>query len=142
MQPPSSPLILTVAQLMAVVASPSPSGKEGHVFVNPVDSSTYITMLCYKNGSLAREALRDRCSNGSWRKFAEQLEQSEPGNQGTIGFFYIKPEITPKVLHTGVFGFDSHSHLLQDWKEPSMEVRAIVESQVSSERSPPSSPLC
>lgn len=28
---------------------------EGHVFPNPVDTESYMVMLCYKNGSLARE---------------------------------------------------------------------------------------
>lgn len=28
---------------------------EGHVLPNPVDTESYMVMLCYKNGSLARE---------------------------------------------------------------------------------------
>lgn len=28
---------------------------EGHIFPNPVDTESYMVMLCYKNGSLARE---------------------------------------------------------------------------------------
>ena len=34
------------------------AGIEGHVFVNPVDSESHMAMLCYKNGSLAREVCR------------------------------------------------------------------------------------
>jgi hypothetical protein len=42
-----------------VVSDPNP-GLEGHVFPNPVDPSSYMTMLCYKNGSLMRQGERCR----------------------------------------------------------------------------------
>lgn len=34
--------------LFAVLATPKPSGKEGHILTNPVDPRTYMAMLCYK----------------------------------------------------------------------------------------------
>jgi len=34
-------------------------GIDGHVLVNPIDPKSYMGMLCYKNGSLCREFIRN-----------------------------------------------------------------------------------
>jgi xylulokinase len=33
-------------------------GEEGHIFCDPVHPRGYMALLCYKNGSLAREHVR------------------------------------------------------------------------------------
>ncbi|KAG9417206.1 hypothetical protein AC1031_001596 [Aphanomyces cochlioides] len=114
-----------------------PSGSEGHVFVNPIDTSTYMAMLCYKNGSLARENVRNRRADSSWETFSRLMEQSPPGNNGYLGFFFLQPEITPVVpaesesqTLSGIYGYDSQGKPV-DFSElpPEVEVRAIVEWQ-------------
>jgi len=49
-------------------------GLEGHFFPNPVDPNSHMVMLCYKNGSLSREAVAKRTADGDWGKFAEHLQ--------------------------------------------------------------------
>ncbi|KAJ0788270.1 putative poly(A)-specific ribonuclease [Helianthus annuus] len=48
---------------------------DGHVVPNPVDPESYMVMFCYKNGSLTREDIRDRCTDKSWDVF-NQYEAS------------------------------------------------------------------
>ena len=46
-------------------------------------------MFCfsYKNGSLTRERIRDKCSEQSWEKFGHFLDTTPKGNNGNIGQF-------------------------------------------------------
>ncbi len=114
------------------LAVPRPSATEGHIFVNPVQPDAYMAMICYKNGSLTREFIRDRHADGSWRVFGEMLRQTEPGNGGRIGFYVKEPEITPTILKTGVtrFGSDGSPAAFS----PPEDVRAVYEGQFLSMR--------
>ncbi|GAB2293704.1 Xylulose kinase 2 [Dionaea muscipula] len=58
---------------------------EGNVFPNPVDTKGYMVMLCYKNGSLTREEIRNRCAEKSWDVFNKHLQQTPPLN----GLYFI-----------------------------------------------------
>ena len=58
---------------------------EGHVFVNPVDTSAYMALLCFKNGSLTREAVRDEHCSKSWDEFVKMMAGEPVGNNGYIG---------------------------------------------------------
>jgi hypothetical protein len=40
---------------------------EGHFFPNPVDPKSYMAMLCYKNGSLSREAVMVTSAHPRWQ---------------------------------------------------------------------------
>ncbi|EQC37004.1 hypothetical protein SDRG_05821 [Saprolegnia diclina VS20] len=125
---------------MFVVAAPEairPSGEEGHVLTNPVDPNTLMGMLCFKNGSLARENVRDRRADGSWAEFSRLMDATPPGNNGVMGFFYLQPEITPVVptesaaptlsdIH-GYMADGSTLDLLH--APPAVEIRAMVEWQ-------------
>ncbi|KAJ3295824.1 hypothetical protein HDU79_008351 [Rhizoclosmatium sp. JEL0117] len=115
-----------------------PSGGEGHVLVNPVDPSTFIVMLCFKNGSLAREAIRDKCCfPQTWDEFNKVLSQTPPGNLGYLGFFHPDPEITPPTAKpaTHVFAPSSKTPITpsphrvpEDPAVPhKVQVRAVVE---------------
>ena len=64
----------------------------GHVFVNPIDHQAYMGMLCYKNASLTRQALRDKHSL-TWEEFGTLLDSTKPANFISINF--PLPEITP-----------------------------------------------
>ncbi|PWA71953.1 xylulose kinase-2 [Artemisia annua] len=70
---------------------------EGHVFPNPVDTDSYMVMLCYKNGSLTREDIRDRCADKSWDIFNQSLKQAPKLNGWKIGFYYKDHEILPPL---------------------------------------------
>ena len=119
--------------VFASLAEPSPSESEGHIFANPVHPDEYMALVCYKNGSLTREDIRDRCAGGAWESFSAALERSAPGNEARIGFYIKEPEITPPILETGTHRFDANDNPA-DAFEPDSDVRAVVEGQFLSMR--------
>lgn len=98
---------------------------EGHVFGAP--TGDYMSLICYKNGSLARERVKDSF-NLDWNQFSDVLKKTPPGNHGKIILPYFQPEIVPLVLQSGVhrFGLDEN--------DVAGNVRAIVECQFLSMR--------
>ncbi|XP_034535055.1 xylulose kinase [Notolabrus celidotus] len=58
---------------------------EGHIFCNPVDWQEYMALLCFKNGSLTRERIRNERAGGSWELFSSSLRDTPLGNTGHIG---------------------------------------------------------
>ena len=98
---------------------------EGHVFGAP--TGDYMSLICYKNGSLAREKIKNKF-NLNWEKFSEILNNTEPGNKGKIMLPYFFPEIVPQVLqpHVYRFGFDKN--------DIEGNVRGIIEAQFLSMR--------
>jgi xylulokinase len=98
---------------------------EGHVFVSP--TGDYMTLICFKNGSLAREAIRE--SHGlDWNDFSQALQSTPSGNDGKIMLPYFEPEIVPNVLEPSVHRFDL------DKNDASGNCRAVVEAQMMSMR--------
>ncbi|KAE8279611.1 Xylulose kinase [Larimichthys crocea] len=104
---------------------------EGHIFCNPVDWQAYMALLCFKNGSLTRERVRDECAGGSWERFSAALRDTPLGNHGNIGFYFDIMEITPPAV--GVHRFDPHDNKVSSLS-PQVEVRALVEGQFLSRR--------
>lgn len=100
---------------------------EGHIFVNPIDCDTYMSLVCFKNGSLTRERIKDDCAEGSWEKFSEYLTKTPTGNNGNIGIYFDVMEIQPLVQ--GIFRFDSADQKVSSFP-PEVEVRAVIESQM------------
>lgn len=115
------------------LSHPAPSASEGHIFVNPVDPKAYMALVCYKNGSLTREHVRNRSAGKSWDKFNSYLAAGDPGNGGNMGFYIKEPEITPPILKTGITRFDVKGRKVGKFP-PSVEVRAVVEGQFLSMR--------
>ncbi|KAJ6422181.1 hypothetical protein OIU84_027180 [Salix udensis] len=128
--------------VFGIASDPKP-GLEGHVFPNPVDTQGYMVMLCYKNGSLTREDVRNRCAEKSWEIFNKCLEQTPPLNGGKLGFYYKDHEILPPLP----VGF--HRYVLPNFTgntveglneqevtefDPPSEVRAVIEGQFLSMR--------
>ncbi|XP_072288468.1 xylulose kinase [Eucyclogobius newberryi] len=103
---------------------------EGHVFINPVDPQHHMALLCFKNGSLARERVRDE-SGGSWSHFSSALTDTPLGNHGNIGFYFDVLEILPAAV--GVHRFDAHNNKVSSFPAHT-EVRALVEGQFLSKR--------
>lgn len=104
---------------------------EGHVFINPVHPQHHMALLCFKNGSLVRERLRDAVAGGSWEQFSSALEQTPLGNDGNIGFYFDVMEILPAAV--GVHRFDAHNNEVSSFPAHT-EVRALVEGQFLSKR--------
>jgi xylulokinase len=100
----------------------------GHVFGNPANG--YMCLMCFKNGSLARERVLHKLGM-DWDAFAKAiLEDTAAGNDGNIMFPYYESEITPLILKPEVklVGDDEFAA----WKKPAAAVRAIVEAQALS----------
>lgn len=124
-----------------ITKDPNP-GLEGHVFPNPVDAEGYMVMLVYKNGSLTREDVRNRCAEKSWDIFNKFLQQTQPLNGGKLGFYYKEHEILPPLpvgFHRYVI--ENFSDMLDGLKDreveefdPPSEVRALIEGQFLSMR--------
>ncbi|XP_071370811.1 xylulose kinase-like [Centroberyx affinis] len=104
---------------------------EGHVFCNPVDQEAYMGLLCFKNGSLTRERVRNECAGGSWEVFSSFLRDTPLGNHGNIGFYFDTMEITPPAV--GVHRFDRDDNKVSSVC-PQAEVKALVEGQFLSRR--------
>jgi xylulokinase len=94
-------------------------------------------MLCYKNGSLAREKVRDEHANEDWVRFNELVATTPPGNEGYWGLYFPLPEIIPSNV-IGDFYFKSEEGLVApvpvETLPGSAHPRAILESQLLSIR--------
>jgi xylulokinase len=100
----------------------------GHVFGNPAGG--FMCLICFANGSLAREKVAERIGL-DWPAFEQAiLEETEPGNQGNLMLPFFIPEMTPKVLAPKVELFGSEK--FNTWQEPATLARAIVEAQALS----------
>ena len=99
---------------------------EGHVFGSPTGG--YMTLICFKNGSLAREKIRERYGVKDWAAFGKLLAQTKPGNGGGILLPWFEAEIVPRVNRPGVHHFDL------DEKDAAANARAIFEAQMMSMR--------
>lgn len=114
------------AAMPSVVADPDGCG---HVFGNPMGGS--MSLQCFINGSLAREAVKERV-HYDWEAFSRAMEKTEPGNRGNLMLPFFRPEISPRM--------DSHapivagSEAFRNWELPDSAVRACVEGQFTNMR--------
>ncbi len=53
-----------------------------HVFGSPTGG--YMTLICFKNGSLAREKIRELYKIADWKKIGALVAQTKPGNDNGI----------------------------------------------------------
>jgi xylulokinase len=84
-----------------------------------------MCLICFKNGSLARERVRQRYQL-DWERFSEALRSTKPGNGGRIMLPWFDAEITPTVLDPGVRRY------CLDEEDAAANVRAVVEAQMMS----------
>lgn len=125
-----------------------------HFFNHPTTPGFYMFMLCYKNGGLAREQVRDLinealhpadvCST-SWVEFdkyllgTKALAQADEGKPVQLGVYFPRPEIVPN-LPAGQwhFQYDTGTDMLTQTAKtphyPYEDARVIVESQLLSMR--------
>jgi xylulokinase len=125
-----------------------------HFLNHPTTAGNYMFMLCYKNGGLAREHIRDAINkttsttDKSWDSFNQTalttpaLGQAQPNDPMRLGLYFPRPEIVPNVK-AGTWRYLYHSKedkldpLESDekaWPIPSADARAILESQFLSLR--------
>jgi len=115
-----------------------------HFMNDPATPGLYMFMLCYKNGGLAREQIRDTLSSEQdWDTFnlkatsTPPLAQSSPSSPMRLGLYFPRPEIVPNV-RAGQWRYSynpsngSLSQLPSD-TDPS-DARGIIESQFLSLR--------
>ncbi|XP_037239672.1 xylulose kinase isoform X3 [Falco biarmicus] len=112
------------------IQEPTPA-LEGHILCNPVDSQTYMALLCFKNGSLMRERIRDDCASGSWDEFSKALSSTVAGNNGNLGFYFDVKEITPEAV--GIHRFNRDNQKVSDFPKD-VEIRALIEGQFIAKR--------
>ena len=94
---------------------------EGHIF--GAADGRFMFLVCFKNGSLAREAVKNWYGL-SWDDFSRILLETAPGNQGKIMLPYFFPEITPLVLEPGIRRFGGLTA-----EDVQGNVRAVAEAQ-------------
>ena len=100
----------------------------GHVFGNPAGG--FMCLICFANGSLAREEVARRVGL-SWPEFERViLSESEPGNAGNFMLPYFVPEMTPKLGEARV-ELDG-SPEFRAFRDPAANARAVVEAQALS----------
>lgn len=93
----------------------------GHVFGNPAGG--FMSLICFRNGSLSREALRDELGL-NWDDFdAVGLAKTPAGNEGLTMLPFYGPEITPRRDFTApVRNFPADA-------PAEVQVRALLEGQ-------------
>ena len=83
-----------------------------------------MSLICFRNGSLAREQVKMR-HQLSWNDFdSEGLARTSPSNGGRVILPFASPEITPRV--------DSNDFVTIGWDEPPTSdewVRGVLEGQ-------------
>lgn len=93
----------------------------GHVFGNPAGG--FLSLICFTNGSLAREKVRE-ANHADWHFFDEvSVQESSPGNNGKLMLPYFEAESTPVVLQPEVVRNYENATAAED-------IRAILESQM------------
>ncbi|GAB7354359.1 hypothetical protein MBLNU459_g4866t1 [Dothideomycetes sp. NU459] len=118
-----------------------------HFMNHPTTAGLYMFMLCYKNGGLAREHVRDKVngqsSDNSWDKFDKlalstpPLSQKYDSDPMRMGLYFPRHEIVPNVqAGQWRYEYDASSQRLTDVSnafDPA-DARNIVESQMLSLR--------
>ncbi|MFH4980175.1 hypothetical protein AB6A40_006884 [Gnathostoma spinigerum] len=105
---------------------------EGHLFRNPVESNSFMGMLCFKNGSFTRNRIRERAGVSTWCQYTHLVAKTPPGNSGNIGFYFDDNEIIPNVSK-GDYRFDSDGNKVESFATE-IEVRAVLEHQCLAKR--------
>lgn len=97
----------------------------GHVFGNPAGG--FMSLICFRNGSLAREALRDQW-NLDWSAFDRDALAATLDSAGmNLMLPFYGPEITPRLdfTHPVLQG----SAEFEAGENPHLQVRALLEGQ-------------
>jgi len=104
----------------AFTCTTAPAAGSSHVFRSP--SGDFMNLICFRNGSLARDWVRQEYRL-TWDDVAAILDAS-PGNHGLIMLPWLETEITPHIASPGLrrFGFDRHDR--------DANIRGLIEGQM------------
>jgi len=109
------------AAMPSVVADPNGCG---HVFGNPAGGS--MSLQCFVNGSLAREAVKDKFAY-DWEAFTSAFSATAPANNGNVMLPFFSPEISPRIeLEAPLL---AGTETFVNWQEADSAIRACVEGQ-------------
>ena len=92
-----------------------------HTFITP--TLDYMSLLCFKNGALAREAIRQQYQL-TWEQFNIRINATAPGNQEAMMLPWFASEIVPKVEQAGVQRFSL------ELADINANCRAVIEAQM------------
>lgn len=105
---------------------------DAHTFIAPLSTdptesahltqSAYMSLLCFRNGSLAREAIRQQWGL-SWAQWSAAIESTPPANNGGIMLPWVGNETVPRVSQAGVHIFDCADDV-------GVQCRALLEGQM------------
>lgn len=101
----------------------------GHVFGNPMGG--FMSLICFKNGSLARERVKEEFAL-SWEAFGPQALAATPyGNEGRVMLPFYEPELTPRLDLGGAryVGWGGEGP-----RDAASTVRAVLEAQFTNMR--------
>ena len=97
----------------------------GHVFGNPAGG--FMSLICFRNGSLAREALRDHLGL-DWSAFdRDALAKTDAAAGKNLMLPFYGPEITPRHDFTAPVLLGSEE--FESGTNPALQVRALLEGQ-------------
>ena len=103
----------------------------GHVFGNPAGG--FMSLICFTNGSLAREQVKMECGV-DWDYFDHGfVRDSVVGNRGNLMLPWFSAESTPLVLRPGV-RYRGTPDFVAGHGRVAEKVRAILEAQALSMR--------
>lgn len=121
-----------------------------HFMNHPTTAGLYMFMLCYKNGGLAREQIRDKLNefgDKSWDTFNQvatstpPLSQKQDSDAMRLGLYFPRPEIVPNLPQgQWRYAYNSQSSSRSDELKPLAndflpdDARNIIESQMLSLR--------
>ncbi|KAK0622870.1 hypothetical protein B0T14DRAFT_494442 [Immersiella caudata] len=136
----------TTFLMVTPVYRPDPSY---HFFNHPTTPHQYMFMLCYKNGGLAREKVRDVLPKPSgsdpWANFnaaalsTPALSITPPSDSAKLGLYFYLPEIVPNIK-AGTWRYTCNpadGTALTEASDPwpvETDPRTIIESQALSMR--------
>ncbi|KAJ7227175.1 hypothetical protein GGX14DRAFT_530950 [Mycena pura] len=128
--------------LLSIPPSDTPPTRftTSHLLAHPTaPAQAQIAMLCYKNGALAREQVRDLHCERDWHRFSAAVERTPPGNNGYVGLYFPLPEIIPPNIVGNFFytvkADNTVKPVIVESIPPDAHPRAILESQFLSVRS-------
>ena len=97
----------------------------GHVFGNPAGG--FMSLICFRNGSLAREAMRDKLGV-DWNAFDREALSATIGLAGkNLMLPFFGPEITPR--HDFSSPICKRSTEFESGENAALQVRALLEGQ-------------
>lgn len=98
----------------------------GHVFGNPAGG--FMCLICFTNGSLAREQVKADCGV-DWDYFDRGfVGEAAPGNGGNLMLPYFTAESTPPVLKPGV-RYQGDAVFTAGNAPAAVKIRALLEAQ-------------